>query len=52
MAKTEENIRSNEEFIRGVLLRNFKQEVSPEELRIAAERLCDALPKIEVAEAA
>ena len=45
MAKTEENIRRNEDFIRGVLERNFKQSVKPDDLRAAAERLCEAMPK-------
>jgi len=46
MAKTEENIKSSEEFIRNVLARNFKQTIAAEELRAAAERLCEALPEV------
>lgn len=46
MAKTEENLKSSEEFIRGVLERNFQQKINGEELRAAAERLCEALPDV------
>lgn len=45
MAKTDENIRASEEFIQRVLERNFRQKVKPEELRSAAERLCEAVPE-------
>lgn len=45
MAKTEENIKSSEEFIKGVLERNFKQRVDPDALRAAAEKLCAAVPE-------
>jgi hypothetical protein len=47
MAKTEENLKSSEDFIRGVLERHFKQKIAAEELRAAAERLCEALPNVE-----
>ena len=45
MAKTEQNIRASEEFIREVLAKNFRQTVRGEALRAAAEKLCDALPE-------
>lgn len=45
MAKTEQNLRANEEFIRNVLAKNFRQELDPETLRSAAERLCEAVPE-------
>lgn len=45
MAKTEENIKSSEDFIRDVLARNFKQSIDPEALRAAAEKLCAAVPE-------
>lgn len=44
MAKTEENVRASEEFIRQVLEQNFKQKVSPKALKKAAEKLCEAIP--------
>lgn len=44
MAKTEQNLKESEEFIRQVLAKNFRQEVKSKELRAAAEKLCDALP--------
>lgn len=44
MAKNEKNIKASEEFIKSVLERNFKQTVQAEQLRAAAERLCDAIP--------
>lgn len=44
MAKTEQNIRASEEFIREVLAKNFRQTVRAEELRVAAEKLCEAMP--------
>jgi len=44
MAKTETNLKATEEFVRQVLEKNFKQKLSGDELRMAAERLCDALP--------
>lgn len=47
MAKTEQNLKTTEDFIRDVLANNFNQSVRPEELRSAAERLCDALPERE-----
>lgn len=49
MAKTETNLKATEEFVRGVLERNFKQTLSGEDLRAAAERLCDALPALQPA---
>lgn len=45
MAKTEDNLRASEEFIRDVLAKNFNQAVNGEVLRLAAERLCAALPE-------
>lgn len=45
MAKTEQNIKATEDFIRKVLKNNFHQDVKPEALRAAAEKLCDAIPK-------
>lgn len=44
MAKTEENVKKSEEFIKGVLERNFKQKVKPKALKRAAEKLCAAIP--------
>ena len=44
MAKTEQNIRNSEEFIRMVLLNNFRQGVPADALRKAAEKLCEAIP--------
>lgn len=44
MAKTEQNLRATEEFVRNVLAKNFDQQVDSERLRAAAEKLCDALP--------
>ena len=44
MARTEKNIETSEEFIRKVLAKNFHQQVAQDELRTAAERLCDAIP--------
>lgn len=44
MAKTEENIKKNEEFIRTVLADNFGQTVDAESLRKAAIKLCEAIP--------
>lgn len=49
MAKTEQNLKASEEFIRAVLQRNFKQKVPQEELRSAAEKLCEAVPERETA---
>ena len=45
MGKTEENLRASEEFIRHVLEKNFRQKVKPDDLRAAAEKLCEALPE-------
>lgn len=44
MAKTEQNLKATEEFIRRVLAENFKQSVDADALRNAAEKLCDAIP--------
>ncbi|MCZ4342718.1 hypothetical protein O4H52_13945 [Sphingomonadaceae bacterium G21617-S1] len=44
MAKTEDNIKLSENFIRSVLEKNFRQKVGSEDLRAAAEKLCAALP--------
>ena len=49
MAKTEKNIKASEDFIRKVLADNFKQSVSSEDLRGAAEKLCASLPEREAA---
>lgn len=46
MAKTEDNIKKNEEFIRRVLADNFGQKIEGDELRRAAERLCVAMPPV------
>lgn len=45
MAKTETNLKATEDFIRQVLAKNFNQKVASEDLRAAAEKLCDAIPK-------
>jgi hypothetical protein len=45
VAKTEDNLKASEEFIREVLAKNFNQAVDPEALRTAAEKLCAALPE-------
>jgi len=45
MAKTEQNLKASEDFIRKVLPDNFKQNVDAESLRSAAAKLCDALPE-------
>lgn len=44
MARTDKNIKETQEFIRSVLERNFRQQVADDDLRAAAERLCDAIP--------
>jgi hypothetical protein len=49
MAKTEQNLKATEEFVRQVLAKNFNQTVNPEALRNAAEKLCEALPSEVVA---
>lgn len=49
MAKTENNLKATEDFVRRVLEKNFKQSLSGEDLRAAAERLCDALPSLQPA---
>jgi len=45
VAKTEQNLKASEEFIRRVLADNFKQGVDAEKLRSAAEKLCGAMPE-------
>jgi hypothetical protein len=45
MAKTEDNIRASENFIREVLEKNFNQTIDSDELRVAAEKLCAAIPE-------
>lgn len=45
MAKTEDNVKASEDFIRSVLSKNFNQDVNKEALRAAAEKLCAALPE-------
>ena len=47
MAKTEQNLKASEDFIRKVLSDNFQQTVDADNLRSAAERLCEALPEKE-----
>ena len=49
MAKTEQNLKASEEFIRSVLKRHFRQQVRDDELRSAAEKLCEAVPEREAA---
>lgn len=44
MAKNEQNLKASEDFIRRVLEKNFRQTVSQDALRSAAEKLCNALP--------
>lgn len=44
MAKTEQNIKATEDFIRRVMEKNFRQKVDDDDLRAAAEKLCEALP--------
>lgn len=44
MSKTEQNLKLVEDFIRGVLKNNFRQDVKDEDLRSAAEKLCEAIP--------
>jgi hypothetical protein len=44
MAKTEQNVKATEDFIREVLAKNFHQKVDGERLREAAEKLCEAIP--------
>lgn len=44
MAKTENNLKASEDFIRKVLSENFKQKVDGDSLRSAAEKLCGAIP--------
>lgn len=47
MAKTEQNLKLTEDFIRNVLAKNFDQKVDADDLRAAAARLCKALPERE-----
>ena len=44
MARSEESLKASEQFIREVLEQNFNQKIDPENLRKAAERLCEAIP--------
>ena len=45
MAKTDENLKASEEFIRKVLEKNFKQtKFDAKLLRAAAAKLCEAVP--------
>lgn len=45
MAKTEDNLKASEDFIREVLAKHFNQTVAQDALRAAAERLCEAMPE-------
>lgn len=45
MAKTETNLKASEDFIRDVLSKNFQQTVKNDQLRAAAERLCEVMPE-------
>lgn len=45
MAKTEQNLKATEDFIRRVLADNFQQGVDADSLRSAAEKLCGAIPE-------
>lgn len=46
MAKTEDNLRASEDFIREVLEKNFAQKtIDTDALRAAATRLCEAVPE-------
>lgn len=44
MAKTEQNLKRTEDFVRLVMEKNFNQKLNSDDLRAAAERLCDAMP--------
>lgn len=44
MTKTHENIQANAEFIKNTLEKNFNQTVDPDRLKVAARKLCDAIP--------
>ena len=44
MAKTEQNLRAAEDFVRTTLAKNFRQDVDRDRLRAAAEKLCEAIP--------
>lgn len=44
-ANSESKLKASAEFIRQVLAKNFRQNVSDEDLRQAAEKLCEALPE-------
>lgn len=45
MPKTETNLKKSEDFLRSVLQRNFRQQVAQDDLRAAAERLCEVIPE-------
>lgn len=45
MPKTETNLKASEEFIRSVLRRHFQQAVDEDDLRAAAQKLCEAVPE-------
>ncbi len=45
MAKTKENVKASEKFIRELLAKRFNQKkIDAESLRAAAEKLCEAVP--------
>ncbi len=45
MAKNEQNLKKNEEFVKKILAKYFHQrKIDPDRLREAAEKLCDAMP--------
>lgn len=46
MAKTEQNLKKTEDFIRNVLAKNFNQAVEADALRNAAVKLCEAVPVV------
>jgi len=45
MARNDENLKSAEDFVRETLERNFGQKVDKDRLRVAAEKLCKAIPE-------
>lgn len=45
MAKTEHNLRASEELIRSILQGRFRQNVKADDLRAAAEKLCEVVPE-------
>ena len=50
MAKSEQNLKASEQFIREVLTKNFKQrKFDAKLLRAAAEKLCEAVPEAKAA---